>query len=373
MNPPLMDPRFLRLYFDKGRFAAPRHGLPFRALAALGHLEAAVSRVARQIFFDGNPERKNVRAGFLEFELTLRTLDIGCADAMVVRADVDPEDGDEFYEARGKLLEEIQRLNDGQDDCDLSRLALHDLARTFAFLTGEETLSVFLPDKEEAALTINRGTIARVEIAASRQPVTEVRALHLVGKPYIINTTQMTLGLYRRETRDTVSLPITAADESTYLPAIAVNEARLLRAVGTATYEDHILQGITPNLTFSLVGGPKLTARIEEIGRLEDGWLDGDGKAPKWAFLQRAERAVWHIVEATGLDRPHVYPTPEGGLQAEWEVRGVAFQVTFAPNGRALRMHGVATWAGGAGSELEDTAEVADAVAWVETIGVLNA
>lgn len=366
-----MDPRFFRLYFDKGRFAAPRHGLPFRALPALGLFEVAIRQIARQVFFGSNPERKRVRAGFDDFELTLLTLKTGCADAMAIRTDPDQQDGDEFDHARTKFLEEIQKLDD-QDDCDLSRTALHDLGRAFGFLDGDEEIKVYLPDSIEPALTITRRTVVRVETAASRAPVTETRPLHIVGKPYTINTTQKRIGLYRREQRDAVSLPIREEDEAIYLQALSVSEPRLLRALGQATYEDHILQEIAPDLKFSLVGGPRLTSRCEEFRALEDGWLDGEGVAPSWAFLQRAERAIWHLVEVVGIDRPHVYPTPEGGLQAEWDIGDKAVQITFSPNGRNIYMYGVATWPGSEGSDLDETDDLSVAEQWVRSLGVAN-
>ena len=62
-----------------------------------------------------------------------------------------------------------------------------------------------------------------------------------------------------------------------------------------------------------------IRSRLDELRRLEDGWLDGDGKAPG------SDELEWL---AAGFDRhypddlplPHLYPTPEGGVQAEWSL-----------------------------------------------------
>ena len=62
-------------------------------------------------------------------------------------------------------------------------------------------------------------------------------------------------------------------------------------------------------------------ARLAELRAMQDGWLDGYGKAPSHDGL------AWL---STGFERhfpddlplPHVYPTPEGGIEAEWSLGG---------------------------------------------------
>lgn len=62
--------------------------------------------------------------------------------------------------------------------------------------------------------------------------------------------------------------------------------------------------------------------RIEELRALEAGWLEGKGKAPSsdeldW-LCQTFEQQF-----PDDLPLPHVYPTPEGGLQLEWSLGAV--------------------------------------------------
>lgn len=56
--------------------------------------------------------------------------------------------------------------------------------------------------------------------------------------------------------------------------------------------------------------------RLVELSRLEDGWLDGQGKAPSLGVLQAASRLCEALPAALS---PHVYPTAPGGVQLEWE------------------------------------------------------
>lgn len=60
-------------------------------------------------------------------------------------------------------------------------------------------------------------------------------------------------------------------------------------------------------------------ARLDELRVMQDGWLDGGGQAPEHAELS------WL---STNFDRyfpddlplPHIYPTLEGGVEAEWSL-----------------------------------------------------
>lgn len=59
-------------------------------------------------------------------------------------------------------------------------------------------------------------------------------------------------------------------------------------------------------------------ARLEELLLLKDGWLDGKGLALNKENAKNFE-ALFEEHYNDNLDLPYVYPTAEGGLQAEWE------------------------------------------------------
>jgi hypothetical protein len=60
-----------------------------------------------------------------------------------------------------------------------------------------------------------------------------------------------------------------------------------------------------------------IETRLEELAQLQDGWLDGKGRALDRASLIRLAQAFDERF-GTDLPLPHLYPTPEGGVQAEW-------------------------------------------------------
>lgn len=62
-------------------------------------------------------------------------------------------------------------------------------------------------------------------------------------------------------------------------------------------------------------------AIFDELEQLQDGWLDGSGKAPDKERLHRfAALMAAHFPDNIPL--PAVVPTPEGNLLLEWQGRG---------------------------------------------------
>lgn len=62
-----------------------------------------------------------------------------------------------------------------------------------------------------------------------------------------------------------------------------------------------------------------VTLRLEELGELQDGWLDGKGVAPNKDALPKLA-GFFDTSFDSDLPLPFLYPTPEGGLQAEWNL-----------------------------------------------------
>ena len=59
--------------------------------------------------------------------------------------------------------------------------------------------------------------------------------------------------------------------------------------------------------------------RLEELANLKDRWLDGKGIAPDRARLKALLQNFDRYFDAA-LPVPYLYPTPEGGVLAEWSL-----------------------------------------------------
>ena len=76
-----------------------------------------------------------------------------------------------------------------------------------------------------------------------------------------------------------------------------------------------------------------MTLRLEQIAALKDGWLDGQGHAPARDKLEWLADAFDSNFDAD-LPLPYLYPTPEGGVQAEWTVNDWAVTFEIDVNGQ---------------------------------------
>ena len=70
----------------------------------------------------------------------------------------------------------------------------------------------------------------------------------------------------------------------------------------------------------SILDPLNVAVRIDELRLLKNGWLNGKGIAPAHDGLNWLVRAFdRHFSD--DLPLPHLYPTAEGGVRAEWTAR----------------------------------------------------
>lgn len=74
-----------------------------------------------------------------------------------------------------------------------------------------------------------------------------------------------------------------------------------------------------------------LRSRLLELWALQPGWLDGAGEAIDRAVLRRVQLLLDQLT-SRAVPRPHVFPTPEGGVQLEWSRAPREISVTLQPD-----------------------------------------
>lgn len=89
----------------------------------------------------------------------------------------------------------------------------------------------------------------------------------------------------------------------------------------------------------TLMGTPERHSaeRLTQLAQLKPGWLYGKGEAVP------ASEITWLIalfarLETLGVPQPHLFPTPDGHVQAEWNLRNGDIEALFH-DGAAVCTH----------------------------------
>lgn len=74
----------------------------------------------------------------------------------------------------------------------------------------------------------------------------------------------------------------------------------------------------------------KVWDRLKSFEEITNGWYEGEGWPPSRQAIELARGVLGRLlVEHPYLPRPGVFPTPEGGVQAEWILGKWAADVGF--------------------------------------------
>ena len=88
-----------------------------------------------------------------------------------------------------------------------------------------------------------------------------------------------------------------------------------------------------------------LRPRLVALAQRQDGWLDGKGRAQDRAALICLAQTFNEGV-SPNLPLPHLHPTPEGGVQAEWTLGAWEVSLEIALPGLAADYQAVHTATG---------------------------
>lgn len=106
-----------------------------------------------------------------------------------------------------------------------------------------------------------------------------------------------------------------------------------------------------------------LEMRLSQLQRLEPGWLDGCGKAVEPAAIDNARQLLTGVIEL-GEERPRVYPTFEGAIQAEWNFDVWTIDVSIGTKEISVIGLNIET---NTESELEGAIDAQRLVAWLKS------
>jgi hypothetical protein len=64
----------------------------------------------------------------------------------------------------------------------------------------------------------------------------------------------------------------------------------------------------------------RVRERIDALALTSDGWFDGGGVGPTQEALSAARSVLPTLIAEGDFPRPGVFPTPAGGIKAEWRL-----------------------------------------------------
>jgi hypothetical protein len=335
----------LRLYLKGGRFDKVE-GIPLESLPAVGAVGALMESIARDLFFAENPDRKRVPARFgATFSPAITRLSGGSADCDIGGWEsVEPELSDYYDDAQSETFSLFQALAD--DDVEFpswcSRRTKAELAKALGMLRGDESLKLSVEANGVAPEPVTLGVAQRdkATAAATAAATSTEEMFSIAGRIYRIDNDPWAVGIKVREGGHKLVIPIADTLHERARLEFDSEDGHLVLIQGRADRDQD-----TGTRTFVMatkiqrIEGPAISARLAELSGLTDGWIDdeSDSRAPSQALCRWVERQLWEAIEASAWNRPLLFPTRSGGVDAAWRFDDVTLKACFTS--RPLEVH----------------------------------
>lgn len=334
----LLSPRF-----TGERFSA--HALPLALLKDLEALQGIIVELARADFVAAHPHRQRLPRGFGE-ALTLHLVGVegGSFTAHVglsVSDTVLPGLASEVEVARSACRGFLRAVSAAQSEAGplpaLPDAVWPHIERFGRGLRDGESIDLGILDERRVAITREvrrRLLLTRTEV----QAVTD--ELRLTARLGDVRPKEKAITLELPDERSVVALVSTQQLHD--LRDVRVGElgSAWLAVEGIGSFDRALqLQRVDEVRSVELLDPLDPRVQVERLRQLREGWLDGErGLAMSRSLLNQVEEWLdLHLAEDAPL--PRLYPTPEGGVEAEWLVGRVDLSIEFDPITRRVQWH----------------------------------
>jgi hypothetical protein len=306
------------------------HSIPVEVLPELAAFQELVVEVAKELYRRRHPNRKRVSSGFVEhFQLRLQQIEGGSAVCRLERV-LPPssplfrpvEQPDEFDEAQELIGELIIEMAGGRSVP--RRFPRHLLPAFNNFgkrLREDESIELHRPDQPVVPL-YTLEVRKRIVLLASHSYQAETEVTGIIDSADVLSRRFR----LRLEEGRGVWATYPPAMEQSVLGALQRHTRTRVHVVGIGNFnrEDLIesFEEVFHVTAYDLIDEQSVRSiekRIKELQVLEAGWCDGEGEALPVAGLRWLQQVLVELIGA-GLPMPYLYPTPVGGVQAEWSL-----------------------------------------------------
>lgn len=300
--------------------------IPLEVLKDLSVLEEMLKNVAKWRFLQEHPHRQRMPRGFADgVELKLSGVAAGSVVPVITLSEASAHPSllssprrHYLEQARNSIVRAIGAVNQGKVATGhLRREHLAYFNRLGRFLRDDEYIEL-VSEETSTPVQLTRETRDKLILESKEAP--PARSVVLRGLIPEADQDRRTFVLELLE-GGKITVPIPDQYIDTIIEAFNGYRRKvrvLLQGMGEYDRQDRLV-GVEPVDQISRLDPMDIRGRLDELRRLEDGWLDGDGKAPGSDELEwLAAGFEQHYPD--DLPLPYLYPTTEGGVQAEWSL-----------------------------------------------------
>lgn len=321
------DDVFLKPRLVGSRFDG--HAIPLEVLADFAGLNELLIETAKWAFLRDHPERKRSPRGFAKgLELRIVGIEDGSARpviqlvvavASIATPALFPSDAQAYMErARDIVIDTIDAAATGKEISLPPNLLAH-FERFGRSLEDGEYIEFREERAGQPAVRLDKRTRRTLLLAPTDVSAVTDSAAVVVVVPDLLQskeTFEMELPDGRR-----IAGPLTRQHRDAIFEAARGYQDRqrvLIEGVGQYDRSSRLI-GIDSIDAVTSVDPLDIGVQIDELRKLKPGWFNGDGKAYAHPALERLE-GLFYTFFPDDLPLPHLYPTPEGYIRAEWSL-----------------------------------------------------
>lgn len=310
------------------------HEVPIEVLKDFAAFEQMLIEVAKREYLDAHPGRARIPRGFTKgVELRLTAIEPGSAKLSLVLAGLSLLDASVYItRAQDKIVNTIAKIDRGEQP-EIAPELLRYFDRFGRSLLEGESITLPSTDGQETQLTPE----VREKLLRASQAEEWTEEALLKGR---VSAADVADGEFEL-----------ALTNGTKLKAPLEQQHRVTVLDALAGYQDKRMIAVKAVLTKDRNGNPKrvdavehmtlldpldVETRLDELAALKDGWLNGRGSVLDAAGLNALAEAFEQYFD-TELPLPYLYPTPEGGILAEWALGKWAVSLDIAVPSQAAQ------------------------------------
>lgn len=331
MKTEFIKPRLVGRRFDE-------HTIPVEVLKDWVAFEGLIIDTARWLYLKENPDRRRAPRGFADgFSLNLSRVGEGSATLTLehIYSGFFPDENFEWFKKALNIVLDVVRAASEGKDIDPSFFPNKLLSYFDPFGRSlRENERIEFPGHENMPAVYDIQARKNLVLRTASEYRTEEQLRGSISQLNAENSTltfkfidgHKVVGTYSKEVRSQAIGALDSYGESLVLiDAIVVrdqfDQPKNIENISRVEFLDPL----------------DITARIEELSLLRDGWLDGDGVVPSKDRLAQFVQN-WSTHWPNHLPLPYLYPTPVGGLQAEWSSNAISTSAETDPACRVANL-----------------------------------